>query len=104
MKRKKLNKTEASILRGMKQALAYARGDKRGSVTHIIKVPQVDVRAARRKLGMTQRDFASNFGVSLDTLRNWEQGRRRPEGPARVLLAVIARAPETVLKAVRDAA
>ncbi|MBM3581522.1 MAG: helix-turn-helix domain-containing protein [Alphaproteobacteria bacterium] len=104
MKRKKLNKTESSILRGMKQALAYARGDKRGSVTHIIKVPQVDVRAARRKLGMTQKDFALSFGVSLDTLRNWEQGRRRPEGSARVLLAVIERDPTAVLKAVRDAA
>lgn len=104
MRRKKLNRTEASILRGVKQALAYARGDKRGSVVHIVKVPQVDVRAARRKLGMTQKDFAHSFGVSLDTLRNWEQGRRRPEGPARVLLAVIERDPKTVLKAVRDAA
>ena len=104
MTRKKLNRTEAGILRGVKQALAYARGDKRGSVEHVVKVPPVDVRAARRKLGMTQKDFAHSFGVSLDTLRNWEQGRRRPEGPARVLLAVIERDPETVLKAVRDAA
>ncbi|MCC7017462.1 MAG: helix-turn-helix domain-containing protein [Rhodospirillales bacterium] len=104
MRRKKLNKTEASILRGVKQALAYARGDKRASVAHVVKVPSVDVRAARRKLGMTQKDFAHSFGVSLDTLRNWEQGRRRPEGPARVLLAVIERDPKTVLKAVRDAA
>jgi len=104
MRRKKLNKTETGILRGVQQALAYARGDKRGSVAHIVKVPEVDVRAARRKLGMTQKDFALSFGVSLDTLRNWEQGRRRPEGPARVLLAVIERAPKTVLKTVRDAA
>lgn len=104
MTRKKLNRTEASILRGVKQALAYARGDKRGSVEHVVKVPTVDVRAARRKLGMTQKDFALSFGVSLDTLRNWEQGRRRPEGPARVLLAVIERDPKMVLKAVRDAA
>ena len=114
MTRKKLNWTEASVLRGVKQALAYARGDKRGSVERVVKVPAVvvrsarakppDVRAARRKLGMTQKDFAHSFGVSLDTLRNWEQGRRRPEGPARVLLAVIERDPKTVLKAVRDAA
>jgi putative transcriptional regulator len=53
---------------------------------------------------MTQKDFALSFGVSLDTLRNWEQGRRHPEGPARVLLAVIERDPKTVLKTVRDAA
>jgi putative transcriptional regulator len=104
MTRKKLNKTEAGILRGVRQALAYVRGDKRGSVEHVVKIPAVDVRAARRKLGMTQKDFALSFGVSLDTLRNWEQGRRHPEGPARVLLAVIERDPKTVLKTVRDAA
>ncbi|MBM3565580.1 MAG: helix-turn-helix domain-containing protein [Alphaproteobacteria bacterium] len=104
MRRVKLNKTESGILRGVKQALAYARGDKRGSIVHVVKMPRVDVRAARRKLGMTQKDFALSFGVSLDTLRNWEQGRRRPRGPARILLAVIERDPDTVLKTIRAAA
>ena len=55
-------------------------------------------------LGMTQKDFARNFGVSLDTVRNWEQGRRQPEGAARVLLAVIERNPVAVLEVVRNAA
>lgn len=104
MTRNKLNKTESSILRGLEDALAYARGDPGRGIAHVVKVPKVDVRAARKKLGMTQKDFARNFGVSLDTVRNWEQGRRQPEGAARVLLAVIERNPSAVLEVVRNAA
>lgn len=101
---KKLNATEASILRGLEDALAYAKGDKTRGVEHVVEVASVDVRAARKRLGMSQRTFARSFGVSLDTLRNWEQGRRRPEGPARVLLAVIDKNPKAVLEALRGAA
>ncbi|OHC74942.1 MAG: hypothetical protein A3G18_01295 [Rhodospirillales bacterium RIFCSPLOWO2_12_FULL_58_28] len=104
MTEKKLNKTEASILRGIQDALAYVRGDAGRGIAHVVKVPKVDVKSARRKLGMTQKDFARNFGVSLDTVRNWEQGRRQPEGAARVLLAVIERNPVAVLEVVRNAA
>lgn len=62
-------------------------------------VPDVDVRAARQRLGMTQPAFAARFGVALPTLRKWEQGKRRPEGPARVLLRVIEREPDAVRRA-----
>ena len=48
---------------------------------------------------MTQDRFASRFGISTATLRNWEQGRRRPEGPARALLTIIDREPEAVRRA-----
>lgn len=92
------------IMKGLDDALAYAKGDRRRGVRHRILVPKIDVRAARRKLGMTQVDFAFNFGVSVNTVRNWEQGRRRPEGPARVLLAVIDHDPQAVLAVVRRAA
>jgi DNA-binding transcriptional regulator YiaG len=52
----------------------------------------IDVRGVRRRLGLSQSEFASKFGFPTATLRNWEQGRTRPDGPARVLLAIIARA------------
>lgn len=88
-----------AIMAGIEDAVAYAKGDKRRGKAHVIKVPKVDVRAARRRLGMSQDRFARSFGVSAATVRNWEQGRRRPEGPARVLLAVIDREPEAVKRA-----
>jgi putative transcriptional regulator len=62
-----------------------------------------DVRAARKRLGLSQAEFATRFGFQPATLRNWEQGRTRPDGPARVLLAVIARHPEAVEDALRMA-
>jgi putative transcriptional regulator len=61
------------------------------------------VRATRKQLGLSQTEFAARFGFQPATLRNWEQGRTRPDGPARVLLAVIARHPEAVEDALRIA-
>lgn len=61
-----------------------------------------DVAAIRRHLGLTQQKFAALLGISPATLRNWEQGRRKPEGAARVLLCVAARYPEAVLDTVRS--
>ena len=66
-----------------------------------VQVPVIDVRAARKRLGLTQAAFAAKFGFQPATLRNWEQGRTRPDGPARVLLAVIDRHPEAVEDALR---
>jgi putative transcriptional regulator len=87
-----------TIMAGLSDALAYAQGDKSRGKERIVEVPTVDVAAARKKLGLTQVDFAHVFGVSLGTVRNWEQKRRRPEGPARVLLAMIDKDPEAVLR------
>lgn len=61
----------------------------------------VDVRSVRRKLDMTQAEFARTFAVPVGTLRRWEQRRRRPEGVARVLLQVIDREPEAVRRALQ---
>ncbi len=58
---------------------------------------------ARRKLDLTQAEFAERFGISAATLRKWEQGVRKPQGPARVLLAVIDREPEAVMRALAPA-
>lgn len=61
-----------------------------------VEVPIIDVRAVRRRLGLSQISFAAKFGFQTATVRNWEQGRTRPDGPARILLAVIDRHPEAV--------
>jgi putative transcriptional regulator len=58
-----------------------------------------DVRDLRRRAQLTQTEFAARLGVPVETIRNWEQGKRAPRGPARALLAVIAHSPETVFAA-----
>jgi putative transcriptional regulator len=57
------------------------------------------VRVLRRRAQLTQIEFAARLGVPVETIRNWEQGKRVPRGPARALLAVIAHSPETVFAA-----
>ncbi len=63
-----------------------------------------DVLAVRRFIGLTQEQFASAMGISVHTLRNWEQGRRHPEGPAIALLRIAVRHPKVILENVRSAA
>lgn len=60
-----------------------------------------DIVALRNVLGLTQERFASAVGISVHTLRNWEQGRRRPDGPAVALLRIAARHPRVILENVR---
>jgi putative transcriptional regulator len=87
------------LLRSAQQARDWVNGKPgRVRVTYV-PVPQVDVRKLRTKMGLSQTQFAARFGFSLDSIQNWEQGHRQPEGPARTLLAVIAKNP----KAVREA-
>ncbi|MGH7079568.1 MAG: helix-turn-helix domain-containing protein [Acetobacteraceae bacterium] len=86
------------ILRSVRKARAFARGEAAdGFVAHV--PDEVDVRAIRAKLGLSQDAFAVRFGFSAAAVRDWEQGRRRPEAAARVLLRVIAREPEAVRRA-----
>ena len=92
-----MSKSGESILKGARQALDYARGAREGFVAHVPE--EVDVVAIRRRLGLSQAEFASRFGFKLDALQNWEQGRRRPEGAARAFLRVIEREPEAVQRA-----
>lgn len=90
--------------RGLKEALAYAKGSRTGAIVHEIAVPEPDVAAIREKAGLSQRDFALSIGVSLGTLQGWEQKRRRPEGPARVLLALINKRPRLVQQELKEIA
>ena len=86
----------ARIVEGLEQAIAWSKGDHTQGRATVISVPEVDIRQVRRKMGLSQAGFASKFGFPPATLRNWEQGRSRPDAPTRVLLAVIARHPEAV--------
>lgn len=92
-----MSKSGESILRGARQALDYARGKRGGFVARVPE--EIDVASIRRRLGLSQAEFASRFGFKLDALQNWEQGRRRPEGAARAFLRVIEREPEAVQRA-----
>ena len=65
--------------------------------------PPTAVRDLRKRARLTQLEFAARLGVPVETIRNWEQGKRMPRGPARALLAVIAHAPETVFAALARA-
>jgi putative transcriptional regulator len=62
----------------------------------------IDVSAIRKKTGLSQAAFARRIGVQVSTIRNWEQGRRSPQGPARILLALLDRNPRLVEETLRD--
>lgn len=86
------------LLESVKQGGAILRGEIRSNRT--FKFGQPDVRSIRDHYGLSQPKFADMLGISVSTLRNWEQGRRKPEGAARILLLVAAKYPETVLEVV----
>lgn len=91
---------DRKVIAGLEDVLAHARGDPSRAHLSTVQVPrEVNVRAVRQGLGMSQEEFALCFGFSLGTLRNWEQGIRRPDGPARVLLTLIERIPDEVREA-----
>ena len=83
------------IIAGLGEAVDHAEGrEVAGMVVHV--PDNIDVAAVRERSGFSQPVFASRIGVNVATLRNWEQGRRAPEGPARVLLAMLDRNPRIV--------
>jgi putative transcriptional regulator len=88
------------LVESVRQAGRIRRGEAEAS--RVIEFAAVDVRAIRQRLRKSQPEFARMIGVSVATLRNWEQGRRRPEGPARALLRVAAANPEAVAAALAN--
>ena len=86
------------LLTSIEQGGTVLRGKKIPSRS--IRIASPDVLKIRRHLGLTQERFAELLGISPGTLRNWEQGRRKPEGAARVLLCVAAKHPRVVLETV----
>jgi putative transcriptional regulator len=93
-------KTETfnELLASVREAGAVLRGARHPARVRELTAESVPV--VRSKLGLSQPEFARMIGVSVGTLRNWEQGRREPTGAAKVLLRVAARYPREVLKAV----
>ena len=94
-----MSKAGSRILMSARRTLAYAQGE---ADTHAygVHIPDtLDVQAIRRKVQMSQDEFAQHFGVSKRTIQDWEQHRRRPSGPARAFLLVIDREPAAVRRA-----
>ena len=93
----------AGIMDGLNDAAAILRGEAEPK-TYRVHVPEtVDIRAMRKQLHMTQAQFADSFGLSLGAVRDWEQGRKTPEPSTRVMLRIIEREPEAVMRALRQA-
>jgi putative transcriptional regulator len=89
------------LLESVREGGAILRGEKEASRTFEIEAGEsVDVGAIRERFGLSRPKFAAMLGISARTLEGWEQGRREPEGPAKVLLRVAARHPEAVLDTV----
>lgn len=88
-----------SIAAGLKDAGAISKGQADPSSYRVHVPAEIDVRAIRTQMGLSQEAFAERFGFAVATVRDWEQKRRRPEASARVLLRVIEREPEAVQRA-----
>jgi len=98
-----MSKLGKKLLRAAKEARTIARGEAKASTYRIHLPADVDVQAIRKRLRMSQAEFSARFGIPAGTLRDWEQGRRVPEGPARVLLKVIENDPKAVERALAAA-
>jgi len=92
------------LIQGMKEAVAYVKGQANLENYRISIPDEIDVKAIRAKHRLTQKDFAGRYGFSVTTLRQWEQGRRKPEGPTRAYLLVIERNPKAVCEALYGSA
>ena len=93
-----MSKAFDSIAKGLEEAVALSKGGK--AVKAILHRPaEIDVAQLRHSLGLTQGEFAAKFCISLGTLRHWERGDRKPQGPALALLNVVAKEPKAVLRA-----
>jgi putative transcriptional regulator len=87
------------LIAAAKESVAHARGEV-SLPAYEVEVPEaVNAGEIRKSLGLSQREFSARFGVHLGALQAWEQGRRQPDRTARILLAVIAREPDAVRRA-----
>ncbi|MBI2895933.1 MAG: helix-turn-helix domain-containing protein [Deltaproteobacteria bacterium] len=89
------------IRAGLVDAIEHSRGATKRARVHVPLAQGADVGTIRRKLRLTQEQFAALCGVSVGTIRNWEQGRRRPTGPSRALLRLVELEPEAALRSIR---
>ena len=89
------------LMTGLDEVEAFLSGEQKGFKVHV--PDQIDVKSIRNKLKMTQSRFSATFGFSLDAIKHWEGGRRKPEAPARTLLTVIEKNPAAVISALNPA-
>jgi putative transcriptional regulator len=89
------------LLEGLREAAAWKRGELALEVVNIDPMPPARIRSIRKRVARSAREFETRFGIPAATINNWEQGRRAPDPAARVLLQVIERDPEAVLRALR---
>jgi len=87
----------STIKQGLSEAIEFSEGKIKKAIVH--QLSPIDVKKIRANVGMSQSEFASAFGISVSTLRHWERGDRTPQGPALVLLNVVAKEPAMVLRA-----
>ncbi len=85
-----------SIKNGLAEAIDYSEG--KNIKVRVFQPEPVNVKSIRQETRLTQEEFASAFGISVATLRHWERGDRKPHGPALVLLNLVKKAPDTVLR------
>lgn len=98
-----MSKSGSRILQGAREALAFAKGEA-DAADYAVHVPSaVDVRAIRKRLGLTQAAFAARYGFSVGRVRDWEQGRSPVDAPSRILLTVLDKEPEAVERALNAA-
>jgi putative transcriptional regulator len=90
------------LMTGLDEVKAFLAGERKGFKANV--PDEVDVKSIRIKLKMTQSRFSDTFGFSLDAIKHWEGGRRRPEAPARTLLTVIDKNPAAVITALHPKA
>lgn len=85
------------LVTSLKEAVAISKGEMEPS--RVFRIDPVDVKAIREKAGLSQSELANMMRVSVRTLQNWEQGRRRPTGPASALIRIFEMAPESAVDA-----
>jgi putative transcriptional regulator len=103
MPKNKKNSTKLGkeLIQSLGEAISWAKGEI--IVPEYEYTPPITVKVAlvRKRFGLSQTKFASAFGFNVSTVRDWEQGRRTPEGPARILLSIIDKHPEIVQEVLR---
>jgi putative transcriptional regulator len=94
-----MSKAFTEISEALEDAILHAQGQQSGVVEHNSEA--INVKEIRKKTGMSQQKFCATFGISLGTLRHWEQGLRSPRGPAKVLLKVVQHNPKAIIEAIQ---
>lgn len=98
-----MSKLGKKLIAAANEGIAIARGEADPKTYRVFVPKKINVRAMRRKLGMTQESFAVRYGFTLPRVRDWEQGRSEPDGAVRAYLKVIEKEPEAVERALATA-